>query len=361
MATTTTNYGFDVPTSSDLVKNGATQIALLGQDLDTFLFRPFSKNVIINGGFDIWQRGTSFGSLTDSAFFADRWAVDFNGTAATRTVSRQSLMGAVTNSSSQYYTRYAQSVAGSGGTYNWFHQRIESVATLSGQTVTLSFWAKADAARSVDLACSQVFGTGGSPSAQVNTTIGTATLTTSWAKYSYTFAMPSIVGKTMGTTAGTDNLELDFKMPVNTAMTLDFADIQLEAGSQATPFSRIGGSIQGELSACQRYYWRSDYNGVEAGSVFGHGFIYTSTAVYPAIQNPVVMRTKATSIDFANLRVEDTAATTLTLSAAVLNNTNALSTRIQGTVTGGTAGRYCQLQAATGGVGGGYIGINAEL
>jgi hypothetical protein len=35
MATTTTNFGFDIPTSSDLVKNGATQIALLGQDIDT--------------------------------------------------------------------------------------------------------------------------------------------------------------------------------------------------------------------------------------------------------------------------------------------------------------------------------------
>lgn len=35
MATTTTNFGFDVPTSSDLVKDGATAIALLGQDIDT--------------------------------------------------------------------------------------------------------------------------------------------------------------------------------------------------------------------------------------------------------------------------------------------------------------------------------------
>jgi len=37
MATTTTNYGFDIPQSSDLVKDGATAIALLGQDIDTAL------------------------------------------------------------------------------------------------------------------------------------------------------------------------------------------------------------------------------------------------------------------------------------------------------------------------------------
>jgi len=35
MASTTTNYGFTVPTSSDLVKNGATAISTLGQDIDT--------------------------------------------------------------------------------------------------------------------------------------------------------------------------------------------------------------------------------------------------------------------------------------------------------------------------------------
>jgi hypothetical protein len=35
MATTTTNFGWDIPQSSDLVKNGATAIAELGQDIDT--------------------------------------------------------------------------------------------------------------------------------------------------------------------------------------------------------------------------------------------------------------------------------------------------------------------------------------
>jgi hypothetical protein len=35
MATTTTNYGWDIPQSTDLVKDGATAIALLGQDIDT--------------------------------------------------------------------------------------------------------------------------------------------------------------------------------------------------------------------------------------------------------------------------------------------------------------------------------------
>lgn len=37
MATTTTNFGWDIPQSTDLVKNGATAIATLGQDIDTAL------------------------------------------------------------------------------------------------------------------------------------------------------------------------------------------------------------------------------------------------------------------------------------------------------------------------------------
>ena len=35
MATTTTNFGWDIPQSTDLVKDGATAIATLGQDIDT--------------------------------------------------------------------------------------------------------------------------------------------------------------------------------------------------------------------------------------------------------------------------------------------------------------------------------------
>jgi hypothetical protein len=37
MATTTTNFGWDIPRSTDLVKDGATAIAALGQDIDTAL------------------------------------------------------------------------------------------------------------------------------------------------------------------------------------------------------------------------------------------------------------------------------------------------------------------------------------
>jgi len=70
------------------------------------------------------------------------------------------------------------------------------------------------------------------------------------------------------------------------------------------------------------------------------------------------MRVKPTSMDFSNLRYEDWTGTTGNLSAATMNNTNTLMTRIVGTVSGAGANRYCQLQASASN---GYIGFSAEL
>ena len=44
MATTTTHYGFDIPQSTDLVKDGATAIATLGQDIDTAMNTALGTN-----------------------------------------------------------------------------------------------------------------------------------------------------------------------------------------------------------------------------------------------------------------------------------------------------------------------------
>ena len=57
MATTTTNFGWDIPQSTDLVKDGATAIATLGQDIDTALLdlKGGSTNQILakNSGTDL--------------------------------------------------------------------------------------------------------------------------------------------------------------------------------------------------------------------------------------------------------------------------------------------------------------------
>ena len=115
MASVTTNYGFDVPTSSDLVKNGATQIALLGQDLDTFLFRPFTRNGVINSGFQVWQRGTSRAVTSVNVYTADRWTANYT-VLSPMTISRQATGDTTNLPFIQYCARVQRDSGGVGGT-----------------------------------------------------------------------------------------------------------------------------------------------------------------------------------------------------------------------------------------------------
>jgi hypothetical protein len=211
------------------------------------------RNKIINGNFDVWQRGTSFSVTTTATYTTDRWVVQFDGSGATRTISQQAFTPGQTSVPYEptYFLRFAQSVAGSGGANNVLAQKVESVRTLAGQTATLSFYAKADANRSVQLNLTQVFGSGGSPSSSVYSTYSTAALTSSWAKYVFTWTLPSIAGKTLGTN-NDDSLTVQFFLPINATFTIDVAQVQLEAGSAATPFEVR--PYAAELALCQRYY-----------------------------------------------------------------------------------------------------------
>ena len=219
--------------------------------------RPLAgfRNAIINGNFDIWQRGTSFSNPASGAYTADRWFVAYGGSGATRTISRQAFALGQTDVPGEptYFLRHNQSVAGTSGTFNTIEQRIESVRTFAGQQVTLGFYAKAAASLVMpNILLRQVFGTGGSPSSAADTTLVTnQTITTSWAKYTYTATLPSISGKTLGSD-NNDQLNVILLVPLNTTFTFDIAQVQLEAGPIATPFERR--PIGTELALCQRYY-----------------------------------------------------------------------------------------------------------
>ena len=220
------------------------------------------RNKIINGNFDIWQRGTS--QTTSDYGSVDRWRPTHFG--STKTASQQAFTLGQTDvpGNPKYYLRHVvSSVAGSGNFCLIIH-KIEGVTTLAGQTATLSFWAKADSNKNIATEFLQYFGTGGSPSALVNT-IGVTThnLTTSWQKFTATVAVPSISGKTLGSN-GDDRLELNFWFETgsdfssrtnslgNQSGTFDIAQVQLEEGPVATEFEHR--SIGAELSLCQRYF-----------------------------------------------------------------------------------------------------------
>jgi hypothetical protein len=267
---------------------------------------PFAagKNAIINGDFSVWQRGTSFASPATAAFTSDRWSVVYDGTGATRTISQQTFTpgtAPVAGYEGRFFYRFAQSVAGSGGSYNLFQNRMEQVQTFAGQTVTISFWGKAAANTSlVKLNLEQEFGTGGSPSAAVSTDIASTNfaLTTSWQRFTVTTTVPSISGKTIGTTTP-GYLGLRFWIPVNSTFTIDIWGVQVEAGSTATPFETATGTIQGELAACQRYLPAFKYDA--SGSVIGAGYAYSTNNAQMICPFPVSARVAPTGITVSNV------------------------------------------------------------
>lgn len=223
------------------------------------------KNHLINGNFDIWQRGTS--QTTDGYGSDDRW---FNGNiGSTKTHSRVVCTDTerVLFNASAFSRTVVTSVAGAGN-YTIKYQHIEDVTKLAGKTVTVSFWAKADSNKNLSFNIAQDFGTGGSPSAISYYNAVTVNITSSWQKITATFNIPSIVGKTLGTdgihtTSTMFLLQFDAGatavssyFPTSTvgqqSGTFDIAQVQLEEGSVATPFEQRHVGL--ELSLCQRYY-----------------------------------------------------------------------------------------------------------
>jgi hypothetical protein len=251
------------------------------------------KNKIINGDFGVWQRGTSFTPTAAWNYNADRFAMYCAGSGHTPVVSRQTFTpgtAPVSGYEGQYFWRYSQAAAGSGNTTNNVAQRIENVQTFANQQVTVSFWGKADASRTVTSEFYQEFGSGGS--AGVTTSIGSHSFTTSWQRFTATVTVPSISGKTIGTNS---YLTLQFILPTGVAQTIDFWGVQVEAGSVATAFQTATGTIQGELAACQRYYYRANATG--SYSRFGLGQATGATTVTCVVPFPVVMRTRPTALE----------------------------------------------------------------
>ena len=360
MASVTTNYGFDVPTSSDLVKNGATQIALLGQDLDTFLFRPFTCNGIINGGFDIWQRGTSIANdASYTKYCADRFQVNRAGLATGATISRQS--------SSLTGIQYAARVQRDSGNTNtgaiYFLTALESADSyrFAGQSVTISFYARAGAnysSASSALSLRLDYGTGTDQSmgtgftGQTAVITQTATLTTSWQRFTYTGTVAS---------AATEIGFYSFYTPVGTAGANDYYEItgiQLEVGSQASPFIRAGGNIQGELAMCQRYYFRSTQNANLTLSAWGSANTTTTTTIN--VNYPTAMRTTPSAIDYSSVYITDGVSAYTSISSITSTTYTNVIGEVGVTIGTGTLTQFrgYKLVALTNG---GYIGFSAEL
>jgi len=321
---------------------------------------PFfaGKNKIINGDFSVWQRGTSFTNNANTTYNADRFKQFYDGAGATRIISQQTFTPGTAPAApyeSQYFLRFNQSVAGTSGTFNTLTQPIEDVRTLAGNTVTLSYWAKAAATLSLTIEADQGFGSGGSSTVTTSVVSG-QTITTSWVRYSHTFTLPSVSGKTIGTSSF---VNLSFKLPLNTTFTFDTWGWQLEAGSTATAFQTATGTIQGELAACQRYYVRIGDSSGASNQRLARGSANTTTGIQLTATLPVTLRTGASStVDYANLQWYNGSAGVGAISSVTMSATSTTNPAIAAVTTGVVAGTFYELLTTSTA---GYIGFSAEL
>lgn len=221
-----------------------------------------NPNHVINGNFDFWQRGTSSTTTDNGYFTADRWRQ--LKTAGSWTMSRQAITAGDIDGS-EYFFRMNTITGGLATSYSVIETRLEDVTKYAGKTFTLSFYAKADAAKNFSIEFVKVYGTGGS-AADTGLCVAKLGATTAWQRFTVTCAVPDNTAKTIGTSSYLSFLiwaeaGSDFNARTNTLGTqnivLDIAQVKLEEGSITTPFVLAGGTLTGELAACQRYYEKS--------------------------------------------------------------------------------------------------------
>jgi len=222
------------------------------------------KNLIINGGFDVWQRGTSFSGLTSYTYQVDRFQCA-NSTACSRSADVPTGEGFLYSAK---YTAIAND--------NFIRGMLEDTHRLLGSnTFTFSFWVK------------------GSVAATGNIDVGDQqgqnfSITTSWTRVTKSFTAIS-------TTAHGGTANDYFDIVANTAGDMYITGVQLELGSVATDFEHR--SYGEELALCQRYYYKIDGGGYTwIAEVQRHN----STGFRSVISLPVAIRDKPT-ISYSNL------------------------------------------------------------
>ena len=209
-----------------------------------------NTNLLINGDFQVWQRGTIF-NPANAEYTADRWSI-FNGS---QTVERS-------NSGPSGITYSAFITEVSGG-FAQVRNPVElELAGDEGQfavgtTWTLSWYAKSNTHTTVTGAHVN-WGVGANSQGRADGSTGiptSGTLSSSWQRFTYTFNIDVLP----------PNGSVNALLPViylndvsESGISGFITGVKLERGSVATPFEKEPyGDV---LLKCQRYYFQQDTN-----------------------------------------------------------------------------------------------------
>ena len=405
-------YNWPEPDNTDLVKNGALAIRTLGDAIDTTMATMVPKSIVdakgdligatandtparlavgtngqvltadstaatglawatpvsgyadngvLNSAFQVWQRGTSI-STASAGYTADRW---YTQTAANGTVSRQATGDTTNLPNIQYCARVQRTAAATTVTDYALSQSFESINSIpfAGKTVTFSFYARRGAnfsGASNVLNVALVSGTGTDQNyvtgytGQATPVNSTATLTTTWQRFTYT-----------GSVAATaTELAVNFYYTSSgTAGAADYYEItgvMVEVGSTASAFHTNQPNIQAELAACQRYYWRSTSTSSNSIGMVAYAKATATTAGWVQFPLPITMRVSPTLLENLNMQLTDISTNYSITSLSLQASSSSPSTGVAsfGGATGLINGDFYFFRSSTTGD---YIAFGAEL
>ena len=242
---------------------------------------PTRKNAIINGDFNIWQRGTSFIGVATGDYGTDRFEYRKFATSAIHDITKSTDVptlaqaGRLFNYSASIDVTTADATVDANDVIVYRH-KIEGYnwLPLAQKTCTISIWVKATKTGVYGVSCKN----GGDDRSFVSEITINSSLT--WEKkiitippspaagtWNYenqtglTISFVLMAGSNFHTTAGswqTGNF-LSTSNQVNACDTIGntfkIVGVQLEEGAVATPFENR--SVQEELILCKRYYQKS--------------------------------------------------------------------------------------------------------
>ncbi len=232
------------------------------------------RNLAINGGFDVWQNGTSFSLNVTQA--ADRWWLNLSGAKGTLTREEFTLGQTDVPGNPRYFAKLVTTIPGDN---SGIIHRIHDVTHFSSRTVTISGSVYKARGGALNVFVRQHFGEGGSkPVVSQIKSIDVVSLG-DWVRFSKTFRLPSISGKILGAD-GDHCLEVFIVSPANETEEIGFASIQVEYGPVSTPFETLSerGGYSAELARCKVF--REVISAADDGNTeFGAVFAQTSTEV----------------------------------------------------------------------------------